>query len=88
MEKVRSSFGLDILEVKENANEDRDSPTTSQAVSIGKEFGNVRVSLDQSLDNSASTATVSTAITPNLNVDIDVGGAQSSGVGLTWIKRY
>jgi autotransporter translocation and assembly factor TamB len=86
LDKVRSSFGLDILEIKEG--ESDSDQKSSQAVSIGKEFGNVRVSLDQSVTGAGSKGAVSTALTPSLNLDIDIGGSQSSGVGLSWVRRY
>ncbi|RZI45725.1 translocation/assembly module TamB domain-containing protein [Candidatus Finniella inopinata] len=86
MDKVRSSFGLDALEIKENTN-DKDG-STSQALSIGKEFGRVRISLDQAVTTGSSKATISTAITPSLNLDVDIGGSGNSNFGLSWIKRY
>ena len=86
MDKVRSSFGLDSLEIKESTNDGDGS--TSQALSIGKELGKVRISLDQSVTTGRSKATISTAITPSLNLEVDIGGSQSSNIGLSWIKRY
>ncbi len=85
-DKIRTSFGLDSLELKENKNEM--DGRTSQAVSIGKEFGNVRISIDQAITTGTSKASVSTALSPHLNLDVDIGGSESSGVGLSWIKRY
>jgi autotransporter translocation and assembly factor TamB len=88
MDQIRSSFGLDTLELKEQKKADSYDTTGSQAVSIGKEFGNVKISIDQGVSTGTSKATLEAAVSPNLNVDVDVGGDQSSGVGLTWIKRY
>ena len=88
MDKIRSSFGLDTLELKDQKKADSYDTTGSQALSIGKEFGNVRVSIDQGVSTGTSKATLEAAVAPNLNVDLDVGGDKSSGLGLTWVKRY
>ncbi len=88
MDKIRSSFGLDTLELKEQKKANSYDTTGSQALSVGKEFGNVKVSIDQGVSTGTSKATLEAAIAPNLNVDVDVGGDQSSGIGLNWVKRY
>ena len=88
MDKIRSSFGLDTLELKESKKYDSYDTSGGQALSIGKEFGNVRVSIDQGVSTGTSKATLEAGIGNNLNVDVDVGGDQSSGIGLNWVKRY
>lgn len=88
MDKIRSSFGLDTLELKESKKADAYDTSGGQALSIGKEFGNVKVSIDQGVSTGTSKATLEADIGHNLNVDVDIGGDQSSGVGLNWVKRY
>ncbi|MBY0462351.1 MAG: translocation/assembly module TamB [Alphaproteobacteria bacterium] len=88
MDKIRSSFGLDTLELKETKKYDSYDTSGGQALSIGKEFGNVKVSIDQGVSTGTSKATLEAGIGHNLNVDVDVGGDQSSGIGLNWVKRY
>ncbi|MBY0281535.1 MAG: translocation/assembly module TamB [Alphaproteobacteria bacterium] len=88
MDKIRSSFGLDTLELKESKKYDSYDTSGGQALSIGKEFGNVKVSIDQGVSTGTSKATLEAGIAHNLNVNVDVGGDQSSGIGLNWVKRY
>lgn len=88
MDKIRSSFGLDTLELKESKKTDAYDTSGGQALSIGKEFGNVKVSIDQGVSTGSSKATLEASIGHNLNVDVDVGGDQTSGIGLNWVKRY
>lgn len=99
-EKMRSSFGFDQFEFKtttrggaaetdEDATpEERAAGKTSQAVRIGKEFGKVQVAIEQGAGSETSKITVSTPLGNNLALQGDVGGAQNSGVGVSWIKRY
>ena len=88
MDKIRSSFGLDTLELKESKKTDAYDTSGGQALSIGKEFGNVKVSIDHGVSTGSSKATLEAGIGHNLNVDVDVGGDQTSGIGLNWVKRY
>ena len=88
IDKIRSSFGLDTLELKDSKKSDSYDTSGGQALSIGKDFSNLRISIDQGVSTGTSKATLEAGIGHNLNVDIDIGGDQNSGVGLNWVKRY
>ncbi|MDP4725138.1 MAG: translocation/assembly module TamB domain-containing protein [Alphaproteobacteria bacterium] len=92
LENLRSSFGFDTFELKENAikaNTEESGQTATQALSIGKEFENMRVSIDQSIGSAGSKATVSTALAKNVYLDLEVGEKNAgSGAGLSWLFRY
>jgi autotransporter translocation and assembly factor TamB len=99
-EKMRSSFGFDQFEFKTSTRggvsdtdedatpEERAQGKTSQAVRIGKEFGKVQVAIEQGAGSETSKVVVSTPLGKNLALQGDVGAAQNSGVGISWIKRY
>ena len=98
--KLRSGFGFDELEFKTvttggaSANDadatpqERAAAKTTQAVRIGKDFGKVRVAVEQGTGTANSKVVVSTPLGKNLALQGDVGSAQNSGVGISWIKRY
>lgn len=98
--KLRSGFGFDELEFKTvttggaSANDadatpqERAAAKTAQAVRIGKDFGKVRVAVEQGTGTANSKVVVSTPLGKNLALQGDVGSAQNSGVGISWIKRY
>jgi hypothetical protein len=92
LENLRSSFGFDTFELKENdmkANLSESGQTASQALRVGKEFENMRVSIDQSIGSSGSKATISTALTKNVYLDLELGEKNAgSGAGLSWVFRY
>ena len=92
LDNLRSSFGFDTFELKENAMKAQTSEsgqTASQALSVGKEFENMRVSVDQSIGSAGSKATVSTALVKNVYLDLEVGEKNAgSGAGLSWVFRY
>lgn len=90
-DKIRTAFGLDVLEFKERKTSDGDeykSPT--QMVSVGKQItDNVYLSLDQSVSgDSGTTATLQYDVTPSLKIEADVGGDVNAGVGFAWVKKY
>ncbi len=99
-EKMRSSLGFDQFEFKTTtrggaAENDKDATPaeraagkTTQAVRIGKEFGKVQVGIEQGAGSETSKVIVSTPLGKNFALQGDVGGAQNSGVGISWIKRY
>lgn len=99
-EKMRSSFGFDQFEFKTSTRggasetdedatpEERAQGKKSQAVRIGKEFGKVQVAIEQGAGSETSKIVVSTPLGKNLALQGDVGAAQNSGVGISWIKRY
>lgn len=99
-EKMRSSFGFDQFEFKTSTRggvsdtdedatpEERAQGKTSQAVRIGKEFGKVQIAIEQGAGSETSKVVVSTPLGKNLALQGDVGAAQNSGVGISWIKRY
>ncbi len=99
-EKMRSSFGFDQFEFKTSTRggasetdedatpEERAQGKKSQAVRIGKEFGKVQVAIEQGAGSETSKVVVSTPLGKNLALQGDVGAAQNSGVGISWIKRY
>lgn len=84
--QFRTSFGLDTVELKEVRNED--TGTAQQALSVGKEFGKVKLSIDQGTGTESSKVLAEVNVAPNLNLNMDVGGNRSSGVGLDWVRRY
>lgn len=98
--KIRSNFGFDQFEFKTSTRggasatdedatpQERAEARTSQAVRIGKEFGKVQVAIEQGAGSETSKLTVSTPLGKNLILQGDVGGAQNSGVGISWVKRY
>lgn len=92
LENLRSSFGFDTFELKENemkAQTTESGQTASQALSIGKEFENMRISIDQSIGSAGSKATVSTALGKNVYLDLEVGEKNTgSAAGLSWAFRY
>ncbi|MCX7343493.1 MAG: translocation/assembly module TamB domain-containing protein [Proteobacteria bacterium] len=99
-EKLRSGLGFDQFEFKTTtsggaAENDKDATPaeraagkTSQAVRIGKEFGKIQVGIEQGAGSETSKLIVSTPLGKHLALQGDVGGAQNSGVGISWIKRY
>ena len=99
-EKFRSNFGFDQFEFKtttrggvsatdEDATpQERAAAKTSQAVRIGKEFGKVRVAIEQGAGSETSKVVVSTPLGNNFALEGDVTGDQNSGVGVNWVKRY
>ena len=99
-EKMRSNFGFDQFEfttshhggassTDEDATpQERAETKTSQAVRIGKEFGKIQVAIEQGAGSETSKLTVSTPLGKNLALQGDVGAAQNSGVGISWVKRY
>ncbi len=99
-EKMRSNFGFDQFEFKTSTRggvsetdedatpEERAQGKTNQAVRIGKEFGKVQIAIEQGAGSETSKVVVSTPLGKNLALQGDVGAAQNSGVGISWIKRY
>jgi autotransporter translocation and assembly factor TamB len=57
-------------------------------VRVGKEFGKVQVGIEQGAGSETSKVIVSTPLGKNFALQGDVGGAQNSGFGISWIKRY
>jgi len=89
--KIRSAFGLDVLEFKERKSLDGDDfKSPSQLVSVGKQISDkVYLSLDQSVSGDGGTsATVQFDVTSNLKLEADVGGETNTGVGFAWVKKY
>lgn len=90
-EKIRSAFGLDVLEFKEKKSEDDDQHQgTSQQVSVGKQLTDkIYLSLDQSVSgDSGTSATLQLDVTPSFKLEADVGGNTNTGVGFSWVKKY
>jgi len=99
-EQMRSNFGFDQFEFKtttrggasptdEDATpQERAEAKTNQAVRIGKEFGKVQVAIEQGAGSETSKVVVSTPLGKNLALQGDVGAAQNTGIGISWIKRY
>lgn len=90
-DKIRSAFGLDVLEFKERKSpEGDDFQSATQQVSVGKQLSDkVYLSLDQSVSGERETsATVQLDVTPSLKIEADVGGDKNAGVGFAWVKKY
>ncbi len=99
-EQMRSNFGFDQFEFKTTTHggasatdedatpQERAEAKTSQAVRIGKEFGKIQVAIEQGAGSETSKLIVSTPLGKNLALQGDVGAAQNSGVGVSWVKRY
>lgn len=90
-DKIRSAFGLDVLEFKERKSQEHDDfqPST-QVVSVGKRISEkFSLSLDQSVSGEGgTTATLQYDFTPTLKIEADVGGEKNSAFGFSWIKKY
>ncbi|MGV8949081.1 MAG: translocation/assembly module TamB domain-containing protein [Candidatus Paracaedibacter sp.] len=90
-DKIRSAFGLDVLEFKERKAMDGDDfQSSSQSVSVGKQITDkVYLSLDQSVSGAGGTsATLQFEVTPSLKIEADVGGDKNTGIGFAWVKKY
>jgi translocation and assembly module TamB len=90
-DKIRSAFGLDVLEFKERKGpEDDEFKPPSQQVSVGKQISEkIYLSLDQSVSgDGGTTAIIQYDITPTFRIEADVGGEKNSGIGFAWIKKY
>jgi autotransporter translocation and assembly factor TamB len=90
-DKIRSAFGLDILEFKEKKPAEGDEyQSGSQMVSVGKRISDkFYLSLDQSVTGDGGpTATVQYDLTRNFKIEAGVGGDQNTALGFSWIKRY
>jgi translocation and assembly module TamB len=90
-DKLRSAFGIDVLEFKERKSGSEDefqSPT--QQVSVGKQISDkVYFSIDQSVSGDGGTsATVQFDVTSSLKIEADIGGDKNTGVGFAWVKKY
>ncbi len=91
MDTFRKSFRFDSFELKDNKrfNTTSGEEETSRSLSLGKEFGPMKLSLDQGVSTGAnSKATAEIELSRNLSLEGDVGGDRNSGIGLTWRKRY
>ncbi len=76
-DKIRSAFGLDVLEFKERKSaEGEDFQSATQQVSVGKQLSDkVYLSIDQSVSgDGGTTATVQFDVTPSLKIEADAGG--------------
>lgn len=90
-DKIRSAFGLDVLEFKERKPaEGEDFQSATQQVSVGKQLSDkVYLSIDQSVSgDGGTTATVQFDVTPSLKIEADAGGDKNTGVGFAWVKKY
>lgn len=90
-DQIRSIFGLDTVEFKEQRDEDEDQFKSShQLVSVGKRISDkIYLSVDQPVNGDEETkAVVQLDITPSLKVEADVGGQTNGGLGFSWIKKY
>ena len=94
MDKIRTVFGLDSFELKQNENKhniesDTSTQSMGQSLSVGKQLSEkVYFSVDQGTSSGSSKASIEIKIAPQVNIEADVGGDKSSGVGLNWVKRY
>jgi translocation and assembly module TamB len=92
LDDIRSSLGFDIFELKENAQKaslSDSGQTSSQSLSVGKEFENVRIAIDQNIGSVGSKATVSTGLSKNVYLDLELGEKNAgSGAGVSWSYRY
>ncbi len=92
IEGLRSMLGLDILELKENerlAQLSDNGQTTSQTLSIGKQFGDMKIYFDHGLGSQGNKATLSKPIANNVYIDVDVGDQLAgSGGGVSWVHQY
>jgi translocation and assembly module TamB len=90
-DKIRTAFGLDVLEFKERKPSEGDEyQSATQMVSVGKQITEkVYLSLDQSVSgDSGTSATLQYDVTPSLKIEADVGGDVNAGVGFAWVKKY
>jgi len=88
--KLRHVFGLDVLEFKQVAPDPRQGQGQAQgAISLGKQVSEqVYLKAEHGLGADSSKVGVEIKVTPQLSIEADVGGAQNTGAGLNWSKRY
>jgi autotransporter translocation and assembly factor TamB len=86
MDKVKTVFGLDMIEIKRNSNTETGNQYNS--VSIGKSLGKVKVSLDQGAEKDTTKVVLESDIATNTKVNVDMTGKNNFGAGVAWHKRY
>jgi hypothetical protein len=86
MDKIKTVFGLDMIEIKKNNN----TSTGGQhnLISIGKSLGKVKVSLDQGTEKDTTKVVVESDIAANTKINVDMTGKNNFGAGVAWHKRY
>lgn len=85
LDQMRNAFGIDVLEVK---SVETDTGQTSQALRVGKEIGLMRLSVDAATSTTHGRVVAEARIHPNVSLNADMGGDQSSGFGVDWVKSY
>ena len=86
IDSFQNLLGLDNLELKQVQGKDG---TSQQVVKFVKEFGNIKLALEQGVTETTGTrASAEFSITDDVSAGIELGDDMSSGVGLTWGKSY
>ncbi|MDR0552700.1 MAG: translocation/assembly module TamB domain-containing protein [Holosporales bacterium] len=84
IDKVKSVFFLDTIEF----NTHKDSDKQYNSVKIGKNIGNLKISIDQGTGKDSTKVVVDTKVFKDTKVSVDVAGNNNVGAGIFWSKRY
>ncbi len=86
IDKVKTVFGLDSIEIKKHEATDTGNPYTS--LSIGKSIGKLKISIDQGTEKDTTKVIVDADIAKNTRMSVDLSGANNVGAGVFWHRRY
>jgi hypothetical protein len=84
--KMKTILGIDTITIKKN--KDNVKGEDYDAVSIGKQIGKIKVSVDQGAAKDTTGVTVETRVAKNAKITADMSGKNSFGAGISWSKRY
>jgi hypothetical protein len=84
--KMKTALGIDTITIKKN--KDHVKGEDHDAISIGKQIGKIKVSVDQGAAKDTTGVTVETRIAKNAKITADMTGKNSFGAGISWSKRY
>ncbi|MDR0630534.1 MAG: translocation/assembly module TamB domain-containing protein, partial [Holosporales bacterium] len=85
IEKVKTTLGIDTMELKKNVNKFREE---YDAVSIGKQMGNIKVSVDQGTRKDTTKIILESKLSKHIKISVDANGKDSAGGAILWSKRY
>lgn len=84
-EKIQTVLGIDTIEIKKNSNK---KVGEYDAVSIGKNIGKMKISVDQGTGQDTTKVVVEANVAKNTKISVDLSGKDSVGAGIAWNKRY
>lgn len=89
LDRLSGLFGFDTLEFKSNEIDPTKGVTQDRSISLGKNINEkIRIHVDKSVSGNEGKLGIEVKLTPRFSLEADVGGAQSTGVGINWSKRY